>query len=507
MLRDAAATTVVSRETAGTRVRGLTGEAARALRLHWLFACLLAVGAVLRVLVMVAYPPAVFFNDSWVYLASAFGHHLTTLSSLRPVGYSLLIRLLTIPGRDVSQIVALQHLGGLVIGTLIYATLIRARLPRALAAAAAAFVLLDGYAITLEQYLMPDTFFTLTLLLALLALAWPRLEFGAHQRPRIRARTGMLVGFLLAAAVIQREVALFAVPVVIVYLAWERVGWRPFVGLIVLLALPLGVYAARMDATTGVFGITATSGRTLYSRVAGFADCSGAGIAPNAHPLCETARERASHPRVPSWYMWDAPSPALRLFPLAHETNAERAQANATLGGFARHIILHQPGAFLGAVAGDFVRYFTPGATPYADVVSATSLPAAIYWEALNERIRRRLIPAAHPTVQSPAAFMRGYRRVIHVPRPVLAILALAVVVAVALRTAARREILLLGGTALLLLVGTSATAGFGLRYLLPTVPLFLIGGGLAARDLFALRDARNRHTVHNFLGYGGRLY
>jgi hypothetical protein len=140
------------------------------------------------------------------------------------VGYSLLIRLLTVPGRDVSQIVVLQHLGGLVIGTLIYATLIRARLPRVFAAGAAALVLLDGYAITLEQYLMLDTFFTLTLLLALLVLVWPRLEFGAHQSPRIRARTGALVGCLLAAAVLQREVGLFATLVDDRIRHWPGVG-------------------------------------------------------------------------------------------------------------------------------------------------------------------------------------------------------------------------------------------------------------------------------------------
>jgi hypothetical protein len=56
--------------------------------------------------------------------------------------------------------------------------------------------------------------------------------------------------------------------------------------------------------------------------------------------------------------------------------------------------------------------------------------------------------------------------------------------VGLALRVVARREVLLFGGTALILLLGTAATGGFGLRYLLPTVPLLAIGGGLAGRDL-----------------------
>jgi hypothetical protein len=68
----------------------------------------------------------------------------------------------------------------------------------------------------------------------------------------------------------------------------------------------------------------------------------------------------------------------------------------------------------------------------------------------------------------------------------VLALLALAVILAVVLRLPMRREVLLLGGTPLVLLLGTAATGGFGLRYLLPAVPLLAIGGALASRDLAA---------------------
>jgi hypothetical protein len=38
------------------------------------------------------------------------------------------------------------------------------------------------------------------------------------------------------------------------------------------------------------------------------------------------------------------------------------------------------------------------------------------------------------------------------------------------------------------LMVGTAATASFGIRYLLPAVPLMAIGGFLAAWDLFSRR-------------------
>jgi hypothetical protein len=308
---------------------------------------------------------------------------------------------------------------------------------------------------------------------------------------RTRARLAALVGFLLAAAAIEREVGLVAIPVFIVYLVWIRAGWRAFLAFLITLAVPLGSYAGLMDAKTGAFGITATSGWTLYGRVAGFADCAGAGIPVAARPLCETARQRHSHPRAPDWYIWAASSPAFRAFHHDHETPTQRARANAILETFARRIILNQPGAFVAAVGGDFLRYFTPGATPYADAVSATSLPQAVSGETIDQGVRRRVIPSVHPTVQSPAGFVRAYRGVIHVPRPALALLALAALIALALRLPARREVLLFGGAGLMLVLGTSATGGFGLRYLLPAVPLLAIGGGLAGRDLAAVWGRR----------------
>ena len=88
--------------------------------------------------------------------------------------------------------------------------------------------------------------------------------------------------------------------------------------------------------------------------------------------------------------------------------------------------------------------------------------------------------------MRAPAGFVRAYRGVIHVPRPVLALLALAALLAVCLRVPARREVFLLVGSALVILLGTAATGGFALRYLLPAVPLLAIGGSLAVAQLSA---------------------
>jgi Dolichyl-phosphate-mannose-protein mannosyltransferase len=468
---------------------GLASHVISRARRHWLFVVLLVTGASVRALAMVAYPPALFFGDSWGYVADAFsGAHLSGLSpvgisNLRPNGYPTLIWLLTMPGRDVVQLVAIQHLAGMAIGALVYAALVRAGVLRAVAAAAAALVLLDGYAITLEQYVMPDTFFSLTVLLGTLSLAWPALRSTSASERGVGARRAATAGVLLAGAAIQRPEGLFVVPVFVAYLVWRRVGCRALAAFAVALAVPVLAYASAEDVAYGTFAVTQTSGWNAYGRVAGFADCAGAGIALAARPLCETAAQRSSHPDDPSWYVWFAHSPAVRLFGGPEGGGPSPGHSNAMLGAFARQIVLNQPLDVLTAVSGDVLRYFTPGATPFLDARSATSLPASAEDEWVFPNVRRRYLPAVHPRVRSPATLVRAYRRVIHVPRPLLALLALASLAALALRVPIRREVLLLSGSGLALIVGTAATAGFGLRYLLPAVPLLAIGGTLALRD------------------------
>lgn len=457
---------------------------------HRLFVSLLVVGAIVRVLTMVAYTPALFFNDSWGYVFTAFTGDPVSLSYLRPNGYPVLIRVLTFPGRDLLELIALQHLAGLITGSLVYLALIRARVPRGLAAAAAALVILDGYMITVEQYVMPEAFFTLTLLSAALVVAWPRLDppEAAVSKPTLRRM--VVAGVLLGAAAIQREAALFAAPVFLVYLFSARVGLQALAAFAVALVVPVLAYASIYDARVGVFGLSETSGWTLYGRVAGFADCAGAAIPAGERALCETTAQRRSHPDSPTWYIWVGSSPAARLFHGGHQTRETQEHANTILSAFARRIILHQPLGYARAVADDALRYFTPGATPFNDAFSATSLPASAAAEPRNERDRQRVLPTVRPAVRSPAGLVRAYRDVIHLPRPALALLAVVSLIAVALRMVTRKEVLLLAGSGLALVVGTAATAGFGLRYLLPAVPLLGVGGSLA---LWALVVAGRR--------------
>ena len=454
-------------------------------RAHWLIVGLVLAGALVRILTMVAYPPALLFPDSWGYIATGLTGSFVGLPTVHPVGYPVLIRLLTLPNRSLAELVALQHLAALGIGVAIYVALIRARLPRWAAAAAAALVLLDGYSMTLEQYVMSDTFFTVGMVVALLVLAWPQLGSRRPQPPML-ARAA-IAGLVIALTTLVREVAPFTIPVVLVYLLWMRSGWRPLVAFVVAAALPLLVYSALIDHRFHVFGMTATPGWTLYGRVAGFADCTAVKLEPAAHRLCETSAQRASHPDTPDWYIW-GPSPAQRLFHPATQSIADVAPTNRVLESFSRTMIVHHPLDVVGATLSDFVRYFTPGAVPYNDAVSATTLPRSPAAEAHSASTQKRDLPGLSLQVRSPSGFIRAYRGLLHVPRPVLALLALAAVFAVCLRVPARREIFLFAGSAVMILLGTAASGGFALRYLLPAVPLLAIGGSIAVAQLLERR-------------------
>lgn len=55
------------------------------------------------------------------------------------------------------------------------------------------------------------------------------------------------------------------------------------------------------------------------------------------------------------------------------------------------------------------------------------------------------------------------------------------------------REILLLTGVPIAILIGATATSEFVLRYLVPVAPLILAGGVVASVDLASLPAARRR--------------
>ena len=73
-------------------------------------------------------------------------------------------------------------------GVLVYALILRLRLPRWLATAGAAVVVLDAYAIALEQQILAEAFFTLALVASFYLVVGRDRDAGVAGRGRAAAR-------------------------------------------------------------------------------------------------------------------------------------------------------------------------------------------------------------------------------------------------------------------------------------------------------------------------------
>jgi hypothetical protein len=455
------------------------------LRAHWPLLVVLAVAAAVRVAVGIAYQPAIFFGDSWAYLDLAFGGSPVGFAPDRPSGYPLAIDLLSLFGRSLAAITTAQHLAGLLTGVLVYALLTRLALPRWLATAGAAVVLLDAYAIALEQQILAEAFFTLALAASFFLVA-------GRDRDMVALAAS---GALLAVAATMRTAALFAVPVWALYVVWAHRRPRLVAPAALGLVLTLLAYASWQAVDTGRFGLTQADGWFLYGRVGEIADCGDAKIPAAAQPLCNrNARDRREGA---AYHIWNADGPARRTFGGMSKDPDVQARSNDALREFARAIIRDRPGRYADLVWDDFLRYFTPGARSRGNSDLAVALPQFGRIVRRNEIARDRWFPGYVPHVRPPAKRVRDYHERVHVPRPLMAALAVAALLELALAAVAlalrrsgpprRREVFVLAGAALAMLLGAAATSEFVLRYLIPVVPLLVCGGVAASADIAAL--------------------
>ena len=185
---------------------------------HWLAAALLVAGLVLRILVQLAYRPALFYIDSARYLYNAGG--------MDPVGYKGPLRAILFLA-NFDAVAAVQHLLGLAMAVLLYLVLLRRGVPRWLAALAIAPVLLDAYQLQIEQMVMPDVWFEALIVAGLAILLWPPGRAGWR---RVLA-AGLVLG---SAATVAQVAEALLVPAVLYLLvaggSWRRGGWRQAAG-------------------------------------------------------------------------------------------------------------------------------------------------------------------------------------------------------------------------------------------------------------------------------------
>ena len=436
---------------------------------------MLAAGLLLRAGAAVAYRPALFYSDSWGYLAMAHGKGLVSFAPLRPSGYPLILKVLSPIGDGLFAATWLQHLAGLATGALAYALLRWFQVPRWAATLAGAFVVLDAWAIALEQYVLSEAFFALALALCVWASLTGRGRGGA----------GWALGFAglcLAAATLMRPVALFAIPVWLIWLAWVRPGARPALAGIAALAAPLLVYGVVHASSVGNFGLTQAEGWFLYGRVGAIADCDGIDVDRAARKLCDRPA-RAAHEEQ-SFFMFNRRSPARRAFGGISANSDKQGRTNAVLRHFALQVIRERPGEYLRIAGRDFLKFMRPGPRARYREDQTVEFPEGARIRFDDRKTRKRLFPGLVTHADTPSGALRSYARVFHTSRILIALVTVLSLVALVLgirrRDPLAPAIFLALGIALAMLAGAALTATFALRYLVPCVAEFVVAGTLS---------------------------
>ncbi|WP_261568122.1 hypothetical protein [Frankia gtarii] len=329
------------------------GRSRRGVRRHAVFCGLFAVAVAARVLVLVAYPPALMYlGDSAAYLDQAWRDLWP--GDWRPSGYPIFLRILDGPSH-VTRIVVVQHLLTLAVAVALYAVALRAVRRPWLAALAAAPALLAPWVLDLGQFVLADSLFGVLVSAGVAVLA-------GWDRPRAVAAAG--AGLLLGAALCVRTVGYGPLAVAVVVLVADAVAARgrrapvravaPVLAFVVAAAVPVGAYAGWSAAEGRGFAVSAHSGFFLYGRVAPFADCSTISRA-DLRTLCDP--RPVDQRGAPVRYLWPADSPLRqghRQIPPGREDLA---------GTFAHEVVREQPWVIVTSSARYLAGYLDP--VPY----------------------------------------------------------------------------------------------------------------------------------------------
>jgi hypothetical protein len=460
-------------EGAGTQTAapGWAERAGNLLARHWLFAAVLAAAAALRAVVMLGYPPVMWFNDSYRYVSDTI--HLATSPS-RPSGYPFFLRLL-LPFHSFTLVAGLQHLMGLAMGAGIYVLLRRRGLPAWGATLAAVPVLFDAYEVQLEQQVMSDALFMLLVTGAVVLLCWD---------DRVSVMVAVIAGAAIGYATIVRSVGLPLLVVVAVCLLARRAGWRPLAALVVAGAIPIAGYMFVYYLQHGRVATADSAGTYLYGRVSSFANCAVMKPPPSLASLCDP-RPPAERP-IAVEYIWNKSDPLWRF-----HKGLFSPRVNALAQRFAVRAIEDQPLSYLRVVAADTwhafgwnhnVNYDRKTNVLYLFSDPPPRIPSWS-WKAL-----RAFQPGLGQTraVQPFAGFLGAYQRQVYLHGTLLGLMLLAGLGGLIARWRRLGGLVLLPwAVAVVLLVLPMATSGFSYRYTLAVIAPASIAAGLA----FARRD------------------
>jgi hypothetical protein len=320
----------------GARIAGLGGSVAALLRRHWLATVLITAGLVLRVLVQLAYRPALFYQDTTRYLYYAGGND--------PVGYRVPLRGILLVG-NLDMLPLFQHVLGIAMAVALYCLLLRRGVARWLAALAIAPVLLDAYQLQLEQMLMPDVVFEALIVAGLAVLLW---------RESVTWRAAVAAGLVLGATVPVRQVGEVLVLPALCYVLLFTGGWRAKItraaALCAAFAVPFLAYCTTSYVVHGSFALSHTGVTTTYGRMAYAADCATLRLTPAQRQLCPDRYQQGLGPDQLLHNKRSPLKPVYRRLP--------HAQASALVESFNGQVLRQQPGRVVAGIGRDVLKLF-----------------------------------------------------------------------------------------------------------------------------------------------------
>ena len=456
-------------------------------RRHWLFGLALAGAIAVRVLVMLAFRPIMWFGgDSASYLAT--GLRLIPDPG-RVGGYGFFLWLLR-PLHSFTVVAAVQHAMGLVIGVLIYLLVRLYGLPGWVATLAAVPVFFDAYQLQLESDAVPDVPFGFMVFIALYLL----LRSPAERRP---SRT-VPAAFVVGATAIVWPVGLVLLAVLLITLVIRRSGWLVLAAAVLAGALPVVGYAGWFSLHEHKFSLSQSNGVYLWSRTMSFANCAVIKPPADERALCPPAGPRMAA----SLYIWDENSP-LRAMPGGRFS----ARTNALALNFAVRAVEAQPGGYLTAVGHDFALsfYWDRPVHPDAGIVDRYQFAdATTAWVpagmraigggtvASDQAAYNGGAPAPTRAVQPFASWLVSYQRYVYLRGTLLAVILFGGGVAMIVRWRVRRGRGRTGepgrrgagalpwAFAVTILLVPPMVADFDLRYLVPAIPAACLAAALA---------------------------
>lgn len=316
-----------------------------------------SIGAGLRLAVMVAVYPAIYFGWDLIRYARIWPRNLFE-DCWMPAGYPFILQILRGISNQIALVITLQHFAGLGVGLFGFALARRLGAPRPVAVATALPALLSGDLLFIEHAVATEPFFNFLLAASLVAVAT-----GITRR----SMTALALGScLLGLSTLVRSIATvlplaFALGVIFALWRSPRLCLRALAIAVVPAVVIVRAYAAIVTSIGGFPGLTEMNGFYLYSRVAPVADCARFRPPKRAEVLCET--RPASKRPGPFFYGGSEESPSRRHFEVPgalYGIFTMDPRNNALFREFALGAVTHQPLDYVHEVAVDLGRYFVP---------------------------------------------------------------------------------------------------------------------------------------------------